>query len=106
MIFISRYIRISIIVIMTISISCKSSRYQGQHTSKVKEDELRSKSDFNLKQAKKIVNDNAKDKPKNTRRAERKRAKLNKQMEEDKKERLKTVPTNRHKDAKPVPSYP
>ncbi len=41
-------------------LSCAKRRYQGQHSSAVKEAELKAKSDFDLKQAKVIVDGNEK----------------------------------------------
>lgn len=90
-----------------IACSCGASRYKGRHASVSKEQELKAKSDFNLKQAKGIVNENEKNRPQNERRAEKKRKKLNKEIEADTQNQHQTTPTMHHINTnKPVPSYP
>ena len=87
--------------------SCSHSRYNGKHSSVNKEQELKSKSDFNLKQAKVIVDENEKNRPKNERRAERRRKKINKQLESEGHSPHQNTPTNHHNNTnKPVPSFP
>jgi len=95
------------ISLVYIACSCGASRYRGKHASVSKEQELKAKSDFNLKQAKGIVNENEKNRPQNERRAEKRRKKINKEIEADTQNQHQATPTMHHINTnKPVPSYP
>ncbi len=99
-----------VIVMLTlalIGVSCGSThKTNGYHVSKLKEEELKAKSDFNLKQAKAIVNENARNRPKNQKNAEKIRQKTNEAIEENSKDQAKTkvVRTSSYKP-KVVPSF-
>lgn len=100
------FLSFACLLVILCSQSCNSSRYKGKHGSVSKEQQLKAKSDFNLKQAKVIVNENEKDRPKNERKAERKRKKLNSELESEKHNSNHATPTHHNTENKPVPSFP
>ncbi len=96
-----------VLVITGLICNCSSShRANGFHASKLKEEELKAKSDFDLKQANAIVDRNTKDRSKNFKRAEKRRAKINERLEEEQKAQSKAKAV-RYNTSKPkvVPSF-
>ena len=95
------------LTLAAIAMSCGSThKSNGYHVSKLKEEELKAKSDINLKQAKAIVNENEKNRPKNQRRAEKVRRQTNEAIEENQKTQSKAkLVRNSSYKPKVVPSF-
>lgn len=95
-----------VLILVALVASCSAHKTNGYHISKLKEEELKAKSDFNLKQAKAIVNENSKNRSKNQKRAEKVRLQTNESIEENSKEQAKTkmVRSSNYKP-KVVPSF-
>lgn len=96
-----------VLILVALVASCGSAhKTNGYHISKLKEEELKAKSDFNLKQAKAIVNENSKNRTKNQKKAEKVRLKTNESIEENNKEQAKSkmVRSSNYKP-KVVPSF-